>query len=167
VDEPVLPIVQGDWVYRPGGAFEVARVRQAYWDGGKVYADLVPYSLDGESIGRQSPIEGGPKAFEPFCLITDNGWIRIERPRFPLRPAVIGRSIGDGRRVMEMTVLYDGFGGAAEKPLRTKVRRQSRDRASPHAKDSRLRRALEKIADGHNDARALAQQALGRRTGER
>lgn len=127
-DEPVLPVVQGDWVARDGGGgFEVARVRQSYFEDGRVYADLVPYSLTGENLKRVSPIEGGPTSFEPWCQITDNGWQRIERPDFPLRRVTMGDSIGDGKVRLSLSIIHDERGGAKLKASRTQRRKQSQD----------------------------------------
>ncbi len=130
-DEPILPVVQGDWVARSGGGqFEIARVRQAYWDDGRVYCDLVPHSLDGEKLGRVTPAEGGPKAFEPWCLFTDNGWQRIERPEFPLKREMMYIPVeGDPDKVrLEVTVFHDRrYGAAKPKAIRTTRRKQSQD----------------------------------------
>lgn len=161
--DPILPIVQGDWVGREaGGDFEVARVRQAYYEDGMVYADLVPYNLEGENIGRQSPPEGGPKAFEPWCQITDNGWRRIERPKFPLRRYVVGTPDPDkpGWNALRLTIFHGGKGSATPKADRTKLRKQSRDNVrrtvlvvpappsnAPDVETAALRRSAQELRD--------------------
>jgi hypothetical protein len=130
-DEPtILPVVQGDWVARSGsGSFEVARVRQSYFEDGMVYADLVPYNLDGENLKRVSPVEGGPKSFEPWCQITDNGWQRIERPEFPLLRKAVGIPDPDkpGWNRLQVTLFHEGRGSVKPKAPRTKRRKQSSD----------------------------------------
>lgn len=160
---PILPVVQGDWVARDaGGDFEIARVRQAYLDDGIVYCDLVPYSLAGENIGRQSPPEGGPKAFEPWCQFTDNGWQRIERPAFPLKREMAYTPSGDGKVTLSLTVFHDKRGSVKPKPVRTKPRKQSGDHPrgrvrivhvpgdpsnAPQIEVASLRRAAQELRD--------------------
>lgn len=81
-DEP-LPLKEGCWVMcGEGTSVTVARVKDCYRDGGKVFADLSIYANDGTRLGRTSPAMGGPKSFEPACNM--DGWVRIERPAFPL-----------------------------------------------------------------------------------
>jgi hypothetical protein len=126
--QPVLPVVQGDWVARnSGGGFEVARVRQSYLDDGQVYVDLVPYSLEGEAIGRQSPSLDGPKSYEPWCQFTDNGWQRIERPEFPLVREMVERPTTEGRVALVLSIFHTERGSVKLKPVRTVRRKQSQD----------------------------------------
>lgn len=85
----VLPVVQGDWIAeRRSERCQVARVRQSYADpgpGDAVLMDLVLYSFDGEKIGRESIACGGPKSFEPACEWSEERYVRIAAPDFPLR----------------------------------------------------------------------------------
>lgn len=72
---------RGDWVaepdvYRP--TFGV--VREVYDDG---TFNLVVYSFKGEKLGRVSPPEGGPTAFEPCC--PQAHYRRIKQPEFPMK----------------------------------------------------------------------------------
>lgn len=177
MSDKVLPVVQGDWVFREsGGDFEVARVRQSYFEGDEVYCDLVPYSLEGVNIGRQSPALGGPKSFEPWCLFTDNGWQRIEKPSFPLEKALVGVPAEEGRVRLIMSLQHDGSRSVKLKPVRTKPRKQSPDYArrpsvvvlkdsnSPDVEAASLRRAAQELRDqarmlDSNSAALLRQRA--------
>ncbi len=86
--EPVLPVVRGDWVESCDTTYpRIARVVEAFWDvrgaERKCMVNLSIYSVEGERIGRVSPAMGGPSRFEPW--IDYAGWIRIEKPRFPMQ----------------------------------------------------------------------------------
>ena len=45
--------------------------------------DIIVYSPEGQKIGRSSPAEGGPAAFEPAC--PTKHYRKIQQPKFPLR----------------------------------------------------------------------------------
>lgn len=152
----VYPFRPGDWVWdgsRP------ATVKRVYDDGsGEVLLDLVIYSRDGEKLGRQSPACGGPRTFEPAC--SANGWQRIAQPKWPIEPKWV--EDGYGKRTAQL------FVGPVLPPAEwSPPKRRSPSFAVFMSKqlreDNRMyRRALEAIADGHNDARNLACIALGR-----
>lgn len=132
--KPVLPVVQGDWVGRDGNSgFEVARVRQAYMEDGKCYADLVPYDLSGKVLGRVSPAFGGPKSFEPWCRISDYGWHRISRPDFPLSRGAVGvPSDTPGMVTLKSTIFHSE--GVKAVSWRIKPKKQSSDRPRQKAR---------------------------------
>lgn len=138
-----LPFRPRDWVADDGG--RVAKVRDVYRDRGELLLDLVIYDRSGEKVGRESPAMGGPRSFEPCC--SAEGWRRIAEPDFPISLKWVGgvarywpgETIGPANWIRPARK-----GGAARLP------------------DDRLRRALEAIANGHNDARALAAETLGR-----
>lgn len=129
--EPVLPIVQGDWVARIEHTryAAIGRVRQSYWDrepGGAVCMDVVLYDTAGVDIGRTSPAMGGPKTFEPAVEFGE-WWQRIEKPNFPLISKLVGLpSQGHPGKVTLVETLYHAT-GLKPKPARTKPRKQSRD----------------------------------------
>ncbi|OUM00064.1 hypothetical protein [Variovorax sp. JS1663] len=72
----------GTWVC---DGYRVAKVRDVHaptgHEPGGCY-DLVLYARDGDRIGRESPVMGGPRGYEPFC--SAENWREIEEPRFPL-----------------------------------------------------------------------------------
>lgn len=130
-DPVIYPVVQGDWVAEVGdGQIIVARVRQTYGgEGGEeVLMDLVYYDTKGVKIGRQSPAEGGPKTFEP-AVPFDERWTRIEPPQFPLKQEVswTPSEVDPSKKVGRYTYYHDGRQAARVKPVRTTVRKQSRD----------------------------------------
>jgi hypothetical protein len=50
--------------------------------------DIIVYSPEGQKIGRSSPAEGGPAAFEPAC--PTKHYRKIQQPKFPLRKDIYG-----------------------------------------------------------------------------
>lgn len=150
MSEP-LPFKPGDWVASRGDHDRIARVRSVYRLDGEVCLDLVMYSPKGDRIGRESPALGGPRTFEPCCA--SDHWDRISDPRFPI--PMMWVPDGDGRKVLRRVagkVLPPAE--YVPKPRKSSYRAKS---------DDGLRRALEAIADGHNDPRRLAEETLGRR----
>lgn len=93
--EITLPCRGGDWVMN--GAGRVAKVKRCYFDhhAGEVLVDLVMYEWSGNCTGRESPIEGGPRTYEPCCSYEN--WHRIEAPDFPMTPQWVPD--GNGRAV--------------------------------------------------------------------
>ena len=78
-----LPLANGCWVMTgEGTGVRVARVKACYRVGGRTVVDLTFYANDGNRTGRESPAMGGPRHFEPACSL--DGWVRIEKPSFPL-----------------------------------------------------------------------------------
>ncbi len=141
------PVKPGDWVVSDGD--EIAMVKSVHWDN-EVLVDLYIYSRDGNKVGRTSPIEGGPRTFEPACAY--RFWRRIEAPRFPI--AMVWIDNGNGRR----SAGYD-FGPTL--PPREWKRPKRRRFLAPPPKDAMVE-ALKAIAAGHNDPRALARKVLGK-----
>jgi hypothetical protein len=150
--EEVFPFKPGDWVVDFGE--RVARVKGVSRFAGDVYLDLYMYSDRGDNLGRTSPAMGGPRAYEPCC--SAEGWTRLERePDWPIK--VKGIPTGDGK-----VVLQKWAGTRNPKPANY-VPRKRRGGGSFRlpADDSKLRQALQDIANGHNDARRRAKDALG------
>jgi hypothetical protein len=145
-----LPFKPGDWAV--DHIERVAKVKAVYRDCEDILLDLVIYDWKGNRVGRESPVCGGPRSFEPACDAKD--WQRIARPAFPVTPKWMPNETGGvtartwaGQRLPPANY--------TPKPRRTP--------ASAPATDPALRLALEQIADGHNDARALAKSVLRRR----
>lgn len=150
-DDAPFPFRPRDWVRPVGDHRTLGRVREVRWYDGRVHIDVVLYDLDGTRIGRSSPVMGGPRTFEPALEGAD--WERIAEPDFPLVPVPV--RLEDGRTVVRYHT------GDALPPVAYVPRRRT---ARPRVRDDGFRRALERIADGHNDPRALAAEALGRPT---
>ena len=146
-----LPFKPNDWV--SNNADNIARVKKVYRDGGEVLLDLVMYDWKGKMLGRVSPSCGGPRTFEPCCAV--EGWYRVAEPKFPLQcifvPDGTGKSIA---RHWAGERLPAANWTPPARPSRVVAR-------NPHDPDP-IRQALEQIADGHNDARQLAKDTLGR-----
>lgn len=84
--DDTLPLRGGCWVMRGSGtSIEIAKVKACYRLQEEVLLDLWMYSREGDKIGRTSPVEGGPRSFEPACAL--EGWVRIVAPDFPLEMA--------------------------------------------------------------------------------
>lgn len=87
--EPVLPVIKGDWVETVGETHpRVARVVESFWNvepnGARVcMVNLSIYAHSGQRIGRESPAEGGPTAYEPWIRYTGE-WQRVKKPSFPV-----------------------------------------------------------------------------------
>lgn len=142
------PLKPGDWVASPDHE-RVAKVRDVYWIEDEPLADLWMYDHDGQKLGRVSPIEGGPRGYEPACDARD--WVRISEPRFP----IVLKWIPNGNGVTM------GYIAGKELPPANYVKRQRKGRRKPVIPmDDKLRKALEAIAAGHNDPRTLAKQVL-------
>jgi hypothetical protein len=145
-----LPFKPGDWVADQGA--RVAKVKSVYWDGDDVLFDLYIYDDDGRRLGRTSPSMGGPRAYEPCC--SANGWTRLMgEPEWPIRVRSV--PTGDGK-----VTLTKWAGHPNPKPANYVKRRRAGGsfRIPP---DDKFKKALEEIANGHNDARRRAKDALG------
>ena len=148
--QDILPFRPSDWVVN--SAERVAQVKRVYRDGVEVLLDLVLYDKDGNRTGRESPACGGPRTFEPAC--DASGWERIERPSFPLEVHYV--PVGD-KQVLKLW---------AGKRLPPAEYRPIPPRAGGWvSENATFRRALKMIADGHNDARTLAANALSGKGG--
>ncbi|WP_296540149.1 hypothetical protein [Rhizorhabdus sp.] len=152
----VFPFKPGDWVAEPGTE-RVAKVKSVYEGApGEVLLDLVIFSDKGDKLGRTSPICGGPRTFEPAC--SAQWWERIEEPRFPIQMKWVPN--GKGGSTLQR------WAGKRLPPAnwRKPARRAGIILIPP---DDEFRKALETIAAGHNDARALAAEVLARRASRR
>jgi hypothetical protein len=58
-------------------------VKDVFADEHGTCLNIILYAWNGERIGRRSPPEGGPTAFEPACPADQYG--RIKAPAFPLK----------------------------------------------------------------------------------
>lgn len=156
-----LPFKPNDWVADSGE--NIARVRRIYVDrnsttgADEILFDLVMYDRNGDKVGRISPAMGGPRSFEPACPIS--GWRRIAEPSWPVQVM----SVPDPKRPGRSTMRY--YAGPTLPPANY-TPRKTKPRASSKLlrayENNRFRLALMKIADGDNDARAVAKKALGR-----
>jgi len=147
-----FPFKPGDWVASRGDHRNVGKVKDVYRDPGSdeaVLLDLVLYDRDGSRIGRKSPACGGPSGFEPACAA--DYWERITPPLFPVSLQWVPDGDGSIARYVAGTVL----------PPANYLPRTRTPRKAAIQHDDQLRRALEAIAGGHNDPRALARAALG------
>lgn len=144
-----LPFKPGDWT--ADDSARVAYVRSVYEDRGAILFDLVMYDRDGKKVGRVSPSMGGPRTFEPACSI--QGWRRIAKPAFPL--TMVWQSNGKGKQ----TPVWQTGKTLPPADWTPKPRRV----CTSSVVDDRLVQALRKIADGHNDPRALANEVLGQK----
>lgn len=83
-----LPYSKGDWLETLDDvSLRVAMVRKCYWYRNHegelaLYGDLWMYDFEGTRIGRVSPVQGGPRSYEPFCELS--GYRRIKEPQFPI-----------------------------------------------------------------------------------
>lgn len=144
-----LPFKPGDWV--SDDMDRLARVKRVYEGDGETLLDLVMFDRDGAHLGRVSPACGGPRTFEPCCSV--GSWRRIKVPSFPVELKWVESS---GKRVARY---YAGIGLPPANWTPPKRRLRFSAIARP-AHNASLRRALQKIADGHNDARQLAKDTL-------
>jgi hypothetical protein len=142
----VFPFKPGDWVQ--DGCDRIAKIKDVWEDRGQVLLDLVMFDHSGDKLGRVSPVMGGPRTFEPAC--SAQGWERIAKPDFPI--VMTWRDNGNG------TVSPRMWGGDRLPPANWKKRQ--RKTAVVVRSDDRIRRALQAIADGHNDPRTLALEVL-------
>lgn len=123
--DPVLPIIQGDWVSEladtPNPLF--GRVRSSYINDGEILMDVIIYDLAGHRVGRVSPPEGGPTRFEPAIPWDAKRWTRIEKPKFPCDPIFGWRANPEKEGVLlaGYSVFSDdpGGGGFIKKAIRT------------------------------------------------
>lgn len=145
------PFKPGDWAMDALNPSRVAQVKAVDWHQDEALVDLVLYSKNGDKVGRESPACGGPRSFEPSCPATD--WVRIRKPDFPLELKWLDN--GDGTRSA-------GYEEGAKLPPANYIPRKRKAASIAH-QDPELRRALEAIADGHNDPRSLASEVLGRK----
>jgi len=95
-DARTYPVKPGDWVASRHDPSCVARVRDVGFDpvAQEAVVDLVLYARDGRKIGRESPVMGGPRSYEPACSYSN--WRRISKPGFPLSLEWVDN--GDGTR---------------------------------------------------------------------
>lgn len=149
-DDAPLPFRPRDWV--DCGSGSVGKVKRVYRCNGEVLLDIVLYDRKGNLLGRSSPAEGGPRGFEPACPAEH--FRRIAEPSFPLQLRWVPTERG--------SKVAEWHAGKALPPANwtPPKRRGGTVRLPP---DDKLRRALEAIAAGHNDARALAAEVLGQR----
>lgn len=146
-----LPFKPGDWVVDLSERVALVKGVSRFQD--EVLLDLYMYSLRGERIGRTSPACGGPRTYEPCC--SAEGWERLDgEPDWPIKVKAV--PTGDGH------VTWKLWAGKRNPEPANYVPRERRGGRRIRFDDSKLRRALEQIADGHNDARALANKVLGR-----
>ena len=149
-----LTKVQREWPFKPGDwvsndADRIAKVKDVYGDEDEVLLDLIVFDLSGERVGRASPACGGPRTFEPACAA--DGWERVPEPRFPILPVWVPQA--DGSAVMRP------WAGDRLPPAKW-VRPRRKRRSTSIIPDNRMKAALQAIADGHNDPRAVARAAL-------
>ena len=150
MDDFLFPFKPGDWVIDNGIGTKIAKVKGIdLHSNGEVTMDLWMYSRDGIRLGRVSPIEGGPRTFEPCCSI--EGWSRIAEPNFPITLKWVPR----GRDGAMVGVFWAGD----PLPPANWKKRKHQARAGTFT-DKHLREALEQIATGHNDATRVAREAL-------
>lgn len=95
-EEDHFPARAGDWIAQGETMVRVVQIKRIYDDhlnGTREFlADLILFDLKGNKIGRESPVEGGPRTFEPACSLV--GWQRIEKPDFPIK--MVWENRGDG-----------------------------------------------------------------------
>lgn len=148
----IFPFKPRDWISDRSG--RIARVKTIY-EGrpGEILFDIIMYDRDGSCLGRTSPVMGGPRTYEPSCSI--EGWHRIPEPDFPISLVWVEKG---GRR----TARY--YTGDPLPPANwKKPARRARRLAALIDYPDPYKKALEQIADGHNDARDLAEKVLGRK----
>lgn len=120
--EPVLPVVKGDWVESIEETHpRIARVVEAFWnvepDGSRVcMVNLSIYAHSGQRVGRESPSEGGPTAYEPWIRYTGE-WLRIKKPSFPVSLVWVQEG-GDGLKVARYVTDAKRLGDRVEPPRR-------------------------------------------------
>lgn len=151
-----FPTKPGDWVAAIGNHSRLGIVKAVYeGEPGEVLMDLrLVNHKTGDIIGRESPAMGGPRSFEPACSF--EGWERIDPPSFPLPLSSIPTSSGG--------FYLDYYAGPALPHLSWKPRaRRGTGKLFMALENTTLRKALEAIADGANDARDVAAKALGRK----
>jgi hypothetical protein len=147
LQELPLPVKPGDWVESKYGC-KVATVKDVYRESADVVlVDLFIYDRDGNKVGRESPVLGGPRKFEPALDWKD--WKRIERPSFPI--VLRNIPVGNGK----VTIGYASL--AKVLPDREWVRPKKRRLVSVpgvvtsnedyEIEASRLRRAAEALRD--------------------
>lgn len=152
VSETLFPFRPRDWVMDQSG--RVATVKEIRDCDGEILFDLVMYDHSGGRLGRVSPALGGPRTFEPMCSI--DGWERVAAPTFPMVPKWVNQPDGTSR-AMYWSNRLPPANWRKPKPKAAKL-------PSGLVKDienDHLRQALEKIANGDNDPRATAREALG------
>ena len=143
--EAIFPVRPRDWVM---SSFRVAQVKAVYEYQGELLADLILLSRTGERIGRESPIEGGPRTFEPMCSL--EGWERCREPSFPMTVHWVDQP--DGSCVAQYW--------SERLPSANYRKPKRRSSYVPVVRPDEYRIALERIAQGHNDPRALAAEVL-------
>lgn len=93
-DAEVFPVKPGDWVAHRTNFRRFGIVKDVLIDRGEMLIHVVLYDENGTKIGRESPLCGGPRTFEPCCPY--ESWHRIDRPDFPVTLRWV--DIGDGTR---------------------------------------------------------------------
>lgn len=142
-----FPVKPRDWVADSSG--RIAQVKDVCFFEGEILLDLWMYSRDGDKLGRTSPVERGPRTYEPMCSWA--GWFRIDEPSFPLDLEWVTGE--DGKRMAE-------WGVGPKLPSREWVKKPRRNRFKTPAPRDEILEALKKIAAGHNDPRSLAASVL-------
>jgi hypothetical protein len=141
-----FPFMPSDWV--ADESERIGRIKAVYGEPGEVLLDIVLYDHSGERIGRMSPACGGPRTFEPAC--SGEHWRRVKEPNFPLVPKWVEDG---GRQTLKISA------GPTLPPVAW-TPKPKKARYVPRPDDQRFKRALQEIADGHNDARQLAKDTL-------
>lgn len=145
-----LPFRPGDWVTDEND--RIAKVKSVWRAGGEVLLDLWLHTHGGIKTGRETPAMGGPKTFEPACPA--DGWSRVAKPSFPIRLQWVTND--QGQRIARY------YAGDPLPPANWTPK--PRGGAVQPPNEGYLRRALREIADGHNDARQRARDALEGKT---
>jgi hypothetical protein len=143
-DTDSLPLRGGCWVAQGAGTgMRIAKVKSCYRMDGAVYLDLYMHDQKGNNLGRVSPVEGGPRSFEPACEL--DGWKRISEPSFPL--SYIWLDNGNGTK-------SPGLGGVKVIPFGNYARRKRRVAAplkcsdfDPHLEAATRRMSAQELRD--------------------
>ncbi len=129
-DTIVFPLVRGDYIIRKYDN-RIAKVRTIWWDEHEkqFLANLTILAFTGHDMKRQSPAEGGPKAFEPAIPI-DEFWERIEDPEWPVR--IVHKWVDNGKGVSSLVDVPS----VTAIPFRKHVRRTKTARPAATTKTS-------------------------------
>ena len=121
-----LPVLKGDWIETKNEPLRIGRVRDSYWDTSapregdvKCFVDVTLYGYGGERIGRESPVLGGPRTYEPYLDYSE--WKRVEKPAFPVEMRWMPSE--NGGSVARYATLADDLGDrtTAPRPRKAKV----------------------------------------------
>lgn len=75
-----FPFKPNDWAVDSGE--RIAKVLRVHRFEDEMLFDLCIYARNGNRVGRESPICGGPRTYEPMCSM--EGWQRIAEPDWPV-----------------------------------------------------------------------------------